>query len=90
MRKIMIAFLLAVSASLTAQQPGVHADANPAAESEIKALELKLAGLILRATARANSHPAMPEPASRRKGESPPRKRARLGLGHSTVTCHSF
>jgi hypothetical protein len=38
-----------VSASLTAQQPGVHADANPAAEGEIKALELKLAGLILRA-----------------------------------------
>ena len=49
MRKIaIIALLLAVSASLTAQQPGVHADANPTAESEIKALELKLAGLILR------------------------------------------
>lgn len=49
MRKIfIITFLLAVSASLTAQPPGVHADANPTAEGEIKALELKLAGLILR------------------------------------------
>lgn len=49
MRKILLmTFLLAVSASLTAQPPGVHADANPTAEGEIKALELKLAGLILR------------------------------------------
>ncbi len=49
MRKIFIvALLLAVSASLTAQQPDVHADANPAPESEIRALELKLAGLIIR------------------------------------------
>jgi len=49
MRKIfIITVLLAVSASLTAQQPSVHADANPTAEGEIKALELKLAGLILR------------------------------------------
>jgi uncharacterized protein (TIGR02246 family) len=49
MRKIaVIALLLAVSASLTAQQPGVHADANPTAEGEIKALELKLAGRIIR------------------------------------------
>jgi len=49
MRKVfIIAFLLAVSASLTAQQSGVHADADPAAEGEIKALELKLAGLIVR------------------------------------------
>jgi ketosteroid isomerase-like protein len=49
MRKLLIiTFLLAVSASLTAQPPGVHADANPTAEAEIKALELKLAGLIIR------------------------------------------
>ena len=49
MRKILIiTFLLVLSASLTAQQPSVHADANPAAEGEIKALELKLAELIVR------------------------------------------
>jgi len=48
MRKtLIIALLLAVSASLTAQQPDVHADANPGAEGEIKALELKLAELIV-------------------------------------------
>ena len=40
--------VLVLSIALTAQQAGVHADANPAAESEIKALELKLAGLIVR------------------------------------------
>lgn len=43
----MITLLLALSASLTAQQPGVRADANAAAEGEIKALELKLAELIV-------------------------------------------
>jgi hypothetical protein len=49
MRKIFtITVLLAFSIALTAQQPGVHADANPVAEGEIKALELKLAGLIVR------------------------------------------
>ncbi len=49
MRKIfVITFLLAVSTSLPAQPPGVHADANAVAEGEIKALELKLAGLIVR------------------------------------------
>jgi hypothetical protein len=49
MRKIfIIMLLLVVSASLTAQPPGVHADASPTAESEIKALELKLAGMIIR------------------------------------------
>ena len=49
MRKILpIAFLLAASACLAAQQPGVHTDASPTAEGEIKALELKLAGLIIR------------------------------------------
>jgi Domain of unknown function (DUF4440) len=49
MRKtFIIALLLAVSASLTAQPPGGHADANRTAEGEIKALELKLAGLIVR------------------------------------------
>jgi ketosteroid isomerase-like protein len=48
MRKIfIIMFLLAVSASLTAQPPGVHADANPGAAGEIRALELNLAGLIV-------------------------------------------
>jgi ketosteroid isomerase-like protein len=50
MRKILIiTFLLALSAFLSAQQPGVHADANATAEGEIKALELKLAELIVRA-----------------------------------------
>ncbi len=34
---------------MTAQQPDVHADANPVAEGEIKALESKLAELIVRA-----------------------------------------
>src|SRR5260370_2580972 len=43
-----ITVLLALSLALTAQQPGMHADANPVAEGEIKALELKLAGLIVR------------------------------------------
>ena len=42
-----ITVLLALTISLTAQQPGAHADANPAAEGEIKALELKLAELIV-------------------------------------------
>ena len=49
MRKVFtITVLLALSIALTAQQPGMHADANPVAEGEIKALELKLAGLIVR------------------------------------------
>jgi hypothetical protein len=49
MRKIfIITVLLALSVALSAQQPGVHAGANPVAEGEIKALELKLAGLIVR------------------------------------------
>ena len=49
MRQIfLIMFLLALSASLSAQQPEVHADTNAAAEGEIKALELKLADLIVR------------------------------------------
>jgi hypothetical protein len=43
-----ITVLLAFSIASSAQQPGAHADANPAAEGEIKALELKLAGLIVR------------------------------------------
>jgi ketosteroid isomerase-like protein len=43
-----ITVLLALSLALAAQQPGVRADANPAAEGEIKALELKLAALIVR------------------------------------------
>ena len=49
MRKVStIMVLLALSISLCAQQPAVHADANAAAEGEIKALELKLAELIVR------------------------------------------
>src|SRR6202163_584299 len=42
-----ITVLLALSLALSAQQPGAHADANPVAEGEIKALELKLAELIV-------------------------------------------
>jgi len=42
-----ITVLVALTISLSAQQPGAHADANPAAEGEIKALELKLAELIV-------------------------------------------
>src|SRR6202795_2420467 len=49
MQKILIiTFLLALSVTLAAQQPGVHADTNAVAEGEIKALELKLADLIIR------------------------------------------
>jgi uncharacterized protein (TIGR02246 family) len=49
MRKIcLITLLLAVSISLSAQQPDVHADTNATAEAEIKTLELKLADLIVR------------------------------------------
>jgi hypothetical protein len=48
MRKVYtITVLLALSIALSAQQSGVHADANPVAEGEIKALELKLAELIV-------------------------------------------
>ena len=42
-----ITALLALSLALCAQQPGAHADANSVAEGEIKALELKLAELIV-------------------------------------------
>jgi hypothetical protein len=42
-----ITVLLALSLALSAQQAGMHADANPAAEGEIKALEMKLAELIV-------------------------------------------
>jgi hypothetical protein len=42
-----ITVLLAFSLALTAQQPGAHADTNPVAEGEIRALELKLAELIV-------------------------------------------
>ncbi len=44
-----VAALLASCITLSAQQQGVHADANPVAEGEIKALELKMADLIVRA-----------------------------------------
>jgi hypothetical protein len=48
MQKIfIITALLALSLALSAQQPGAHSDANPVAEGEIKALELKLAELIV-------------------------------------------
>jgi hypothetical protein len=47
-RKIfIIAILLALSIAVTGEQPDMHADKNPAAEGEIKALELKLAELII-------------------------------------------
>lgn len=42
------AVLLALSFTLTAQQTGVRAEANPAAEAEIKALELRMADLIVK------------------------------------------
>ena len=42
-----ITTLLALSLALCAQQPGARADANFVAEGEIKALELKLAELIV-------------------------------------------
>jgi|SRR5271155_1593597 ketosteroid isomerase-like protein len=42
-----VALLLAFSIALTAQQPDVHADANSVAEGEVKALESKLAELIV-------------------------------------------
>ena len=44
-----ITVLLALTIVLSAQQPAMHAEANPVAEGEIKALELKLAELIVRA-----------------------------------------
>ena len=43
-----VAILLASGVSLGAQQAAVRADANPAAESEVKALALKLADDIVR------------------------------------------
>ena len=42
-----ITVLLALSLALSAQPQGMHADVNPAAEGEIKALEMKLAELIV-------------------------------------------
>ncbi len=50
MRYVLIfifAFLVATSC-LAAQEPAVRADANPSADSEIKALELKLSDLVVR------------------------------------------
>src|SRR5450631_418718 len=49
-RMSLITFLLAMSVStfLAAQQPAVHVDAGPATTDEIKALEMKLAELIVR------------------------------------------
>jgi hypothetical protein len=44
-----ITLFLVLSRALTAQEPSPHADAAPAAESEIKTLESKLAELIVRA-----------------------------------------
>src|SRR5258708_30355766 len=48
-RLFIIAVLLALSIAITAQQQGAHGDANPVAEGEIKTLEFRLAGLIVRA-----------------------------------------
>jgi uncharacterized protein (TIGR02246 family) len=45
---LIITFLLALGASLSAQDPGIHASVNTAAEAEIKTLELKFAELIVR------------------------------------------
>jgi hypothetical protein len=47
--RITILLVLSMIVALDAQQPGLHADANPSAEGEIKTLELKLAELILHA-----------------------------------------
>lgn len=48
LKAFIVTFLLALSSAMAAQQPGVHADVNPAAEGEIKAVELRLADLIVR------------------------------------------
>jgi ketosteroid isomerase-like protein len=49
MRKICaISALLVLSIAIHAQQPGIHADTNASAETEIKTLELKLAEMIVR------------------------------------------
>ena len=45
---LIIAFLLALGASLSAQNPGIHASVNAAVEAEIKTLEFKFAELIVR------------------------------------------
>jgi ketosteroid isomerase-like protein len=45
---IFVAVISSSSSRLNAQQPGVHDGANPSAEGEIKALDLKLADLIIR------------------------------------------
>lgn len=48
MRKTrIITILLALSIAVSAQQPDAHADKNPAAEGEIKALELRLTELVV-------------------------------------------
>ncbi len=47
-RLITITVLLVLTVALTAQQPSGRADADSAAEAEIKALELRLAELIVR------------------------------------------
>ena len=49
MQKVLILmFIVALSVSSVAQRPGVHADTNAVTEGEIKALESKLADLIVR------------------------------------------
>jgi len=45
---LIITFLLALGASLSAQNPGIHPSVDAAAEAEIKTLELKFAELIVR------------------------------------------
>src|SRR5258708_33737810 len=48
-RALSMTILLALSIALSGQQPGAHAGAHPVAEGEIKTLEFRLAGLIVRA-----------------------------------------
>ena len=48
MRKTLITVLLALSGALIAQPPNARADANSVAEAEIKALEVRLAELIVK------------------------------------------
>jgi ketosteroid isomerase-like protein len=47
-KALILGAFLAFSLALNAQPPSAHADANPAAEAEIKALESTLAGLVVK------------------------------------------
>jgi hypothetical protein len=48
MRRVLIFVFWVATSFLAAQEPALRADANPSTEAEIKALELKLADLIVR------------------------------------------